>query len=541
MLKVQQGVVDGLVAKGRVHLPSHSVFLTGDRGVGKTYLMLRLLERTSVSVAPWMLVVPPGSGSTSSAVSASSRSSASSLQAPFPGQHADVLDIPRTSGVNLQESRIVTASQHYRVMYLDSEGFNAATPPPPPPTVYPPSPLPTPLSPVLSAEDDSDEEATTQEVHNGFRRPGVRQLIPHLAYRTGDVVVYVWDGGCGEEGSVIGSPGGALPNLSGDCGDLQARIRRAYTDCLESLALKTPTPTQTQPHPNAPSLLIILNKTPLRRCYVSGTFHATAATPEPSFSHLPQQNSHTSGGSSSAASRLSPSSTPRGSTRPTGSSKQSTLFDAHYVGEEACTSFVKALDAKRGRPLQSLFTDIRCYTLPLRGSKWRHNLTGSAVFESALTVVSILLNTMLREGARKRLSTRGEGVNLSELSWSMALPRIVAGINQERNWGAPCPLSKEVLKGMNQASFDLHAERKKQAAIDKAEQKRLQQEQILKQREEEEEVESSSSSDESDDTEAGEGEEEEEEEDAQSNRSEPHGIIFSTMLKQQADLVGSAG
>eukprot|EP00754_Rhynchopus_humris_P015967 Rhum_TRINITY_DN14487_c5_g1::Rhum_TRINITY_DN14487_c5_g1_i4::g.90547::m.90547 len=232
-LKLNDDVVRELCRGAKAHTPSHTVFFTGDTGVGKTHVMQQLLERRSVGVAPWMLV-PPASALPASAASAASLSSCSSAAAAASGC-GDVASIPRTAGVTVHKRTMVTPSQKYAVLYLDSEGYNASAPP------------------VAAAGDGDDtDDATSEMEHHGFRRPAVLQLLPHLAYRVSDVIVYVWDGSVGDESAGRGAPAGS-------------RLQRAYVDCVRTLRLAAGG--GGGEGVNKPSLLFILNKMPLRHCY----------------------------------------------------------------------------------------------------------------------------------------------------------------------------------------------------------------------------------------------------------------------------------
>ena len=428
-LTLNDDVVRELCRGAKAHTPSHTVFFTGDTGVGKTHVLQQLLERRSVGVAPWMLV-PPASALPASAASAASLSSCSSAAAAASGC-GDVVSIPRTAGVTVHKRTMVTPSQKYAVLYLDSEGYNASAPP------------------VAAAGEEEDaEDATSEMEHHGFRRPAVLQLLPHLACRLSDVIVYVWDGSGGDEGAGRGAPAGS-------------RLQRAYVDCVRTLRLAAGGGGGEGggADVNKPSLLLILNKMPLRHCYdTAHTAEAAAAAA-----------SAPAGGKQQRQQQQQPqSSTPfrAGQGMHHGhsyvfpnarSNVPSAGPSACYIPEEVYSRHLRTIDERNGGVLRSHFGDVRCYALPLRGSKWKGGLTGSAVFDSAMGSCSALVHSMLTDVVRSRLrGAQGgaQGTNVSELAWALSLAPTVASLNDMvHKWGQPSPLTAAQWTALNREGF----------------------------------------------------------------------------------------
>eukprot|EP00755_Sulcionema_specki_P027432 Sspe_Gene.87746::Locus_59516_Transcript_1_1_Confidence_1.000_Length_1587::g.87746::m.87746 len=334
--------VSHFVAHASAIEPAHTIAFLGDHGAGKSFIIRHLINLDKMR----QLALTRREGGREVVENVSSPPVVSdSATGDF--------EMVKTEGARLYSHRHGTRRD--RVYVLDTEGLNGI-------------------------RDCGSEEK--QFRYNGHINPAVQLRIPILAQRA-DVIVYVW------------GPDGHNNNDNA--------VNDAYRQCVSALRLNT---SSSRPSSRRralrPSLLLLLNKQPLRHCY----------------------------------------------------SKRLGNDGSKLLTERDCTDELRLCDA-RTRHLASNFTDYRCFRLPSRASTWRNALRGTDVFSEGIVCLEQILCDLLRTQTRARLVEKFPSFLVSEKAWVAGLPLMVRTVNQcSSSQTPPTPVTEEEVATWKAAGRD---------------------------------------------------------------------------------------
>eukprot|EP01064_Diplonema_japonicum_P011805 TRINITY_DN19259_c0_g1_i1.p1 TRINITY_DN19259_c0_g1~~TRINITY_DN19259_c0_g1_i1.p1 ORF type:complete len:338 (+),score=77.65 TRINITY_DN19259_c0_g1_i1:69-1082(+) len=258
-----------------------------------------------------------------------------------------VVDAERTTGVRVFTNKVKAQTSIYKYLLIDTEGLNSAEPP----------------------------EGVPREQYNSYYRPGLQQLIPQLAYQAASLVIYC-----------SGSP-----------------MPKAYSDCVEAFHVTSGgTPVNRSRETIKPTLLVLLNKQPLRKCFSSDK------------------------------------------------------DEVEYVTEEACSEALRGCDERNGGCLGNFFCSLHAFMLPLKDSKFRprnrSDVQGGPVFGVSISTLQVVIHHLLTDQIRHSLEIQ-KGVGkaiLSEAAWVRSLPIKVGIINEAiHKWGCPVLITADDIRKYN--------------------------------------------------------------------------------------------